>query len=154
MGATVRVPLVRRTVGGRHDRPRREGHGGTSRREGDGASGIEITSNHKIVTEHYKLHVLHVFTVDSLHSVQTLGRAVFHSKGHSEISSIQIHIDAFSPFLQIVHACIQSFRERFPLSASISLACGGWIRAITHRIQKIRSFFVSPTISFDTPTLP
>ena len=52
-----------------------------------------------IVTGYYKLHDLHVFTVDSLHSVQTLGRAVFHSKGHSEISSIQIHIDAFSPFL-------------------------------------------------------
>ena len=40
-----------------------------------------------IVTGYYKLHDLHVFTVDSLHSVQTLGRAVFHSKGHSEISS-------------------------------------------------------------------
>ena len=52
-----------------------------------------------IVTGYYKLHDLHVFTVDSLHSVQTLGRVIFHSKGHSEISSIQIHIDAFSPFL-------------------------------------------------------
>ena len=56
-----------------------------------------------IVTGYYKLHVLHVlhvFTVDSLHSVQTLGRVIFHSQGHSEISSkIQIHIDAFSPFL-------------------------------------------------------
>ena len=40
-----------------------------------------------IVTGYYKLHDLHVFTVDSLHSVQTLGRVIFHSKGHSEISS-------------------------------------------------------------------
>ena len=37
-----------------------------------------------IVTGYYKLHV---FTVDSLHSVQTLGRVIFHSKGHSETSS-------------------------------------------------------------------
>ena len=30
-----------------------------------------------IVTGYYKLHDLHVFTVDSLHSVQTLGRAEY-----------------------------------------------------------------------------
>ena len=68
--------------------------------EEDGAKAVLHFTSIIIVTGYYKLHDLHVFTVvDSLHSVQTLGRAVFHSKGHSEISSIQIHIDAFSPFL-------------------------------------------------------
>ena len=68
--------------------------------KGDGDKAVLHFTSIIIVTGYYKLHDLHVFTVDSLHSVQTLGRAIFHSKGHSEIlSKIQIPIDAFSPFL-------------------------------------------------------
>ena len=52
--------------------------------EEDGAKAVLHFTSIIIVTGYYRLHVLHVFTVDSLHSVQTLGRVIFHSKGHSE----------------------------------------------------------------------
>ena len=55
--------------------------------KGDGVEAVLHFTSIIIVTGYCKLHDLHVFTVDSLHSAQTLGRAVFHSKGHSEISS-------------------------------------------------------------------
>ena len=55
--------------------------------KGDGDKAVLHFTSIIIVTGYYKLHDLHVFTVDSLHSVQTLGRVIFHSKGHSEISS-------------------------------------------------------------------
>ena len=56
--------------------------------KGDGVEAVLHFTSIIIVTGYYKLHDLHVFTVDSLHSVQTLGRVIFHSKGHSETSSI------------------------------------------------------------------
>ena len=91
-----------------------------------------------IVTGYYKLHDLHVFTVDSLHSVQTLGRVIFHSKGHSEISSkdTDSHRVFSRPFCRLFTLAYSAFRRRFPQSASISLVCGGWIRTVARTIQK------------------
>ena len=69
------VPCARGSVGERHRPIRRVGRGGG--REGRWSrSSITFHIKH-IVTGYYKLHVLHVFTVDSLHSVQTLGRAEY-----------------------------------------------------------------------------
>ena len=81
--------------------------------KGDGVEAVLHFTSIIIVTGYYKLHDLHVFTVvDSLHSVQTLGRAVFHSKGHSEISSKTNSHRVFSrPFCRL-------FTLAFSLSAN------------------------------------
>ena len=51
--------------------------------EQDGGKAVSHSHLIIIVTGYYRLHVLHVFTVDSLYSVQTLDRSVYHSKGYS-----------------------------------------------------------------------
>ena len=83
--------------------------------EQDGAKAISHSHLIIIVTGYYRLHVLHVFTVDSLHSVQTLGRVIFHSKGHSEISSIhKFPLMLSRPFCRLFTLAYSAFRKRFP----------------------------------------